>query len=361
MHQNADSGEQDFITSGMPMFEMSKEKQNGEIEVVDDPRFSFTSKLDEHGLDLNVLAVETLQVNITKLCNQACLHCHVDASPKRTEQMDKRTVDKCLEVLAETPSIKTVDITGGAPELNPHFAYFVVEARRLGKHVLVRHNLTVTLDGHPVTGESMAHLPEFFADNKIEVISSLPYYQEYFTDKQRGKGVFNKSMESMKLLNAKGYGMNDSGLILDLVYNPVGAFLPGDQAALESDYKAELSSKFDLHFNNLYTITNMPIHRFKEQLERAGTYEEYMEKLVNAFNPGAALGVMCRTLVSVGYDGVMYDCDFNQMLDMEISDKEQRTIFDFDYSKITDRQIRFVSHCYGCTAGAGSSCGGTTA
>ncbi|MAT40505.1 MAG: radical SAM protein [Ectothiorhodospiraceae bacterium] len=342
------------------MFELPIEE--AEVPVADESQFTpFEAVIQGGGLDLSPTAVETLQVNVTKLCNQACHHCHVDASPKRTEQMDERTINRCLEVMAENPDIKNLDITGGAPELNPHFDYFVEEAKKLGKHIMVRHNLTVTFDGNPQTKESKRYLPEFFAKHGIEVVSSLPYYQEFFTDKQRGKGVFQKSMDSMKLLNEQGYGEENSGLVLDLVYNPIGAFLPPEQEHLEADYKKELWEKFGLKFNNLYTITNMPIHRFKEQLLRKGGYEEYMEKLVNAFNPAAALGVMCRSLVSVGYDGTMYDCDFNQMLDMAIEDGGQTTIFDFDYSKLINREIKFDLHCYGCTAGSGSSCGGATA
>ncbi|MFC1561736.1 arsenosugar biosynthesis radical SAM (seleno)protein ArsS [candidate division KSB1 bacterium] len=292
------------------------------------------------------------------LCNQACHHCHVNSSPKRTEQMDLRTVDKCLEILRVNSEIKTIDITGGAPELNPHFDYMVVEARKIGKHVMVRHNLTVTIDGNPQTGESKMYLPEFYAENRVEIISSLPYYQEFFTDKQRGRGVFKKSIESIKMLNAAGFGREDTGLKLNFVYNPVGAYLPPDQKNLEADYKRELSQKFGITFNELYTITNMPIHRFEDMLNRIGGYEEYMDKLVNAFNPSAAEGVMCRSLISVSYDGRIYDCDFNQMLDMQIRNGRYLTVFDFDYNSLLKRDILFDRHCFGCTAGAGSSCGG---
>ncbi|MCW8824743.1 MAG: arsenosugar biosynthesis radical SAM protein ArsS, partial [Ignavibacteriaceae bacterium] len=295
---------------------------------------------------------------VTLKCNQACLHCHVDASPKRTEQMNKVTVDKCLEILKDNSQINTLDITGGAPELNPYFDYFVLEAKKLGKHVMVRHNLTVILDGDPLTGESKSYLPKFYAENEVEVISSLPYYQEYFTDKQRGKGVFQKSVDSLRMLNEVGYGNEESNLILDLVYNPVGAFLPASQESLEKDFKKELWKNFQIKFNNLYTITNMPIHRFKEQLERQGTYEDYMEKLINAFNPVAADGVMCRSLLSVSYDGKIYDCDFNQMLDMQVFTNKPMTVFNFDFQKLVKRDIIFDSHCFGCTAGSGSSCGG---
>jgi len=326
---------------------------------------SFEEKLAQHGLDLAPLGVETLQVNVTRLCNQACHHCHVDASPKRTEQMSRATVDRCLEILARNESIANLDITGGAPELNPHFDYFVETARRLGKHVMVRHNLTVTIDGNPQTGESKRHLPEFFARHRVEVISSLPYFQEFFTDKQRGNGVFKKSVESLRLLNEQGYGKSDGaqgfGLALNLIYNPVGAFLPASQESLERQFKKELEAKFGVVFNRLFTITNMPINRFKKDLERLDAYEEYMARLVNAFNPAAARGVMCRSLISVGHDGKLYDCDFNQMLDLNLSEESGETVFDFDLDKLLDRKIIFGPHCYGCAAGAGSSCGGATA
>jgi radical SAM/Cys-rich protein len=326
---------------------------------------SFEEKLGEHGLDLAPLGVETLQVNVTRLCNQACHHCHVDASPKRTEQMSRATVDRCLEILARNPAITKLDVTGGAPELNPHFDYFVEAARRLGKHVMVRHNLTVTIDGNPQTGESKRYLPEFFARHRVEVISSLPYYQEFFTDKQRGNGVFKKSVESLRLLNEQGYGKSDGaqgfGLTLNLVYNPVGAFLPAPQESLERQFKKELETKFGVVFNSLFTITNMPINRFKKDLERLGAYDEYMTRLVNSFNPAAARGVMCRSLISVGHDGSLYDCDFNQMLDLNLSEESGGTVFDFDLDKLLNRKIILGQHCYGCAAGAGSSCGGATA
>ncbi len=328
----------------------------------DETEYNFYKTLEATELGLPPLSIETLQVNVTRLCNQTCVHCHVDASPKRTEQMDLKSIECCLEILAGHDAIKNLDITGGAPELNPHFDYFVTAAKKLGKHVMVRHNLTVTLEGNPVTGESKAYLPRFYAEHGVEVISSLPYYQEYFTDKQRGKGVFDKSIESILLLNKEGYGKENSGLVLNFVYNPAGAFLPASQKNLESDFKRELLRKYGITFNRLYTITNMPINRFRQQLKRLGAYDDYMTKLVNAFNPEAAEGVMCRSLISIGYDGRIYDCDFNQMLDMGIhKNRKQMTVFDFDYDSLLNRRIIFDSHCYGCTAGAGSSCGGTTA
>ena len=318
----------------------------------------FEKTLAEHNLDLTPVSIETLQVNVGKLCNQVCKHCHVDAGPKRREIMSRELVERCLEILAAHPQIKNLDITGGAPELNEHFDFFVIEAKKLGKHVIDRHNFTVTLDPHPISGKSMEYLPEFFLQHEVEVISSLPYFQQQETDAQRGKGVFEKSIESMHRLNALGYGMPDSGLLLNLVYNPVGAYLPPSQPALEAQFKQELSKQYGLVFNNLYVITNMPINRFKHFLERSELYEEYMTKLINAFNPGAAQEVMCRNLISVGYDGSLYDCDFNQMLEWRVDHGVPSSVWNFDYDKLMARRIVFGSHCYGCTAGAGSSCGG---
>jgi len=327
------------------------------------PKYDFADRLRANGIELPPLSIDTLQVNVTKLCNQVCRHCHVDASPQRSEMLSPEGVAKCLEILERYPQISKLDITGGAPELHPQFDDFVEKAVALGKHVMVRHNLTVQLDGNPQTGGSKEYLPGFFARNCVEVISSLPYYQEYFTDAQRGSGVFRKSIEAMQRLNRVGYGVDGSGLLLNLVYNPVGPYLPAAQAGLESDYKRELKDRFGLVFNSLYTITNMPINRFKLHLEKSGQLEGYMEKLVAAFNPGAAAGVMCRSLLSVGHDGRIYDCDFNQMLEMDAVDAKRKklSIFDFDFSKALTRPIRFGEHCFGCTAGAGSSCGGATA
>lgn len=333
------------------------------ITEADDPRYGFAAELGRHGMELPPQSVATLQVNITALCNQSCRHCHVDSSPARTEHLSRAGVEKCLEILATHPQVQSLDITGGAPELHPDFDWFVREAVKLGKQVMVRHNLTVTFDGNPQTGQSKAYLPAFFAEQDVEVISSLPYYQQYFTDAQRGKGVFDKSIEGIRGLNALGYGREGSGRVLNLVYNPVGPYLPAPQASLESDYKRELHEHFGLHFNGLFTITNMPIHRFRLHLEKSGQYEDYMDKLVAAFNPDAAAGVMCRNLISIGWDGRVYDCDFNQQLGMAIAHPDGRdmTVFDFNYNELLARRIRFASHCFGCTAGAGSSCGGATA
>jgi radical SAM/Cys-rich protein len=326
------------------------------LQALSPSKYDFDALLDARGIALPPTAIDTLQVNVTKLCNQVCRHCHVDASPARTEKMSPEGIARCLEILERHPQIARLDITGGAPELHPQFDELVARAVALGRHVMVRHNLTVTFDGNPQTKEPKRYLPEFFARHRVEVISSLPYYQEFLTDAQRGDGVFGKSIESMKLLNAQGYGVDGSGLVLNLVYNPVGPYLPPAQATLEADYKRELAAKFGVQFNGLFTITNMPINRFKLHLEKSGQYEAYMDKLLAAFNPGAAQGVMCRNLISVGYDGTIYDCDFNQMLEMGIG-----SIFDFDFDQLLKRRIRFDAHCLGCTAGAGSSCGGATA
>lgn len=340
---------------------MSPSVTTNALSIEEDVRYDFGSMLVKHELTLWPLSIETLQVNITRLCNQACRHCHVGASPRRTEQMDRCTVVRCLEILAQHDSIRSLDVTGGSPELNPNLHYLAVEARKLNKNVKVRHNLTVTFDGDPVTGEEKRYLPEFFAEHQIEVIASLPYHQEYFTDKQRGKGVFSKSIEGIRLLNAQGYGKDGTGLVLNLVYNPVGAFLLPDQASLEADFRQKLLSGFGVVFNNLYTIANVPINRFRDLLDQSGNYDEYMTTLVNAFNPAAAKEVMCRSLVSVGYDGRIYDCDFNQMLELQIVCREPMTVFSFDYDALMSRGIRFEAQCFGCTAGTGSSCAGALA
>lgn len=324
--------------------------------------FGFADRLLRSGLDLKPQRLDTLQINITKLCNQACVHCHVDASPRRREMMSEAVLEQVHAILKQHPQLETLDITGGAPELHPGFRQLVTQARALQRRVMIRHNLTVTLDPHPLTGASMRDLPEFFREHGVEVVSSLPYYQEFFTDKQRGDGVFHKSIEALRMLNEQGYGREGSGLVLNLVYNPVGAFLPAAQESLEKDFRRELDQRYQVQFNHLFAITNMPIHRFKVQLKRNGGYEDYMEKLVAAFNPRAAQGIMCRNLVSVAYDGSLYDCDFNQMLNMPIeASSGPMNIFDFDINALSMRHIAVADHCFGCTAGAGSSCGGTTA
>lgn len=334
--------------------------------VVDDAadageRHRFSDQLRAHDVALTPLTIDTLQVNLTTLCNQACRHCHVDASPARTDALSRDGIERVVALLAAHPQIRTLDLTGGAPELHPDFDALVERVAALQRKIIVRHNLTVSDDGNPQTGESKAYLPEFFARHGVEVVCSLPYYQAFFTDKQRGNGVFDKSIAGLQRLNALGYGVDDSGLMLTLVYNPAGPYLPAAQAALEADYKRELKTRFGIVFNQLFTITNMPINRFALHLRKSGQYAAYMDKLVQAFNPTAAGQVMCRTMISVGADGRLYDCDFNQQLGMAIRDGARPlTIFDFDPEALERRDIRVGNHCFGCTAGAGSSCGGAT-
>lgn len=313
----------------------------------------FATTLKEHGLVLKRVPLQVLQVNVGKLCNQACLHCHVEAGPKRTEIMDLRTIDRILELLSRSPGIHTVDVTGGAPELNPHFRYFAKSVRGMGRELIDRCNLTVLFE------KGQEDTADFLREHRVQIVASLPCYSKENVDKQRGNGVFDKSIRALRLLNELGYGQKGSGLKLDLVYNPQGAFLPPEQASLESDYKEELSALFGIEFNQLYTITNMPIKRFLRDLERSGKLKEYQELLLSNFNPEAALGVMCRKLISIGWDGQIYDCDFNQMLEIPLAWKKH-TVFEIeDFSRVNSEEIAFADHCYGCTAGAGSSCGGS--
>jgi len=318
------------------------------------PNTDFDEKLAAYGIELRAAAVEILQVNVGKLCNQACKHCHVDASPTRTEIMTRETADQVIAAVRKH-RILTIDITGGAPELNPSFRYLVTESRALDAHVLVRHNLTVMFE------PGQEDLPEFFRRHDVEVGSSLPYFLEQQTDAQRGRGVFEKSIEALRRLNAAGYGKEGSDLILNLVYNPVGAFLPPLQSSIEKDFKRELWARHGLSFNRLYTITNMPIKRFLDYLQRSGNEERYMRKLVEAFNPETIEGLMCRSLVSVDWTGRLYDCDFNQMLELRVSSSLPQMIADFDPVKFARRHISTGAHCFGCTAGAGSGCGGALA
>ena len=315
----------------------------------------FRDQLEGIGLfPLRPTQIDIFQVNMGKMCNQVCKHCHVDAGPDRKEIMTRNTMQQCLDALAKT-NIPTVDLTGGAPEMNPDFRWFVTELTRLGRHVIVRCNLTII-----VANPKYHDLPEFFRENQIEVVSSLPFYNADKTDRQRGKGVFADSIRAMKMLNDVGYGVVGSGLILNLVYNPNGAFLPGDQGGLKKQFKRVLADEFGLTFNDLFAITNIPVSRYLDYLISSGNYDGYMEKLVNAFNPSAAAGVMCRNTISIGWDGQLYDCDFNQMLDLNVA-SPVRHIRDFDASTLNQRTIIVNEHCYACTAGAGSSCGGTTA
>lgn len=295
--------------------------------------------------------LEILQINLGYMCNQVCSHCHVDAGPDRKEIMTRETLELCLEVIKKTGS-QTLDLTGGAPEMNPNFQWFVEEASKIGiRDFIVRSNLTIIL-----ANKKYHHLPEFFKKYNIHVISSLPFYKKEKTDKQRGSGVFAKSIQALQMLNAVGYGV-DENLKLDLVYNPSGAFLPMGQAALEKEFKIALKEDFGISFNNLFSITNLPISRFLEYLIASENYEDYMYALVDAYNPAAVENVMCKNTISVSWDGWLYDCDFNQMLDLKVNGKIKH-IKDYNEDLLNDREIIISQHCYGCTAGAGSSCQG---
>jgi len=330
---------------------------NEQLKIINQPNELpfFDNKFEEIGEGpLTATEIEIFQVNLGKMCNQVCKHCHVDAGPDRKEIMIKETMELCLKALSET-KIQMLDLTGGAPELNPNFNWFVDEIKKLNRHVLVRSNLTI------LEANGFEDYAEFMANNNVEIISSLPYYKATLTDKQRGEGVFAKSISAIKKLNDLGYGKEGTGLIFNLVYNPVGAFLPPLQEGLEKDYKRELYKNYGLVFNNLYTITNMPINRYLDYLIVSGNFDSYMEKLVNSFNPTAAKNVMCKYTLSVGWNGYLYDCDFNQMLEMRVNHGAPTHVKDFSESTLVGRRIVTGQHCYGCTAGAGSSCGGATA
>lgn len=326
-----------------------------QLEILEESANSFPlfeDKLKNVGLfPLKPTKTEILQLNLGKMCNQTCTHCHVYAGPDRKEIMTRATMQLCLDAIGNS-SITTIDLTGGAPEMNSNFQWFVEEAGKLGKKIIVRSNLTIL-----VSNKRFKTYPEFFKKHNVMVISSLPCYTEENVDKQRGAGVFNHSIEALKMLNEIGYGRGASGLELHLVYNPVGASLAGSQEKLQIDYKRELGEKFGIVFNNLYAITNLPISRFLDYLLIHGRYESYMEKLVSAFNPSAAFGVMCRNTLSVGWDGYLYDCDFNQMLELKVQNTPEH-VRDIDFEKLNNRNIVVNQHCYGCTAGAGSSCQG---
>jgi radical SAM/Cys-rich protein len=312
----------------------------------------FDEELHKSGLfPLTARGIEVLQINLGKMCNQTCKHCHVDAGPHRKEIMTREIMEYCLKALDET-DIPVVDLTGGAPEMNPDFKWFVEAIKSRDRHCIVRSNLTI------LVAKPFNHFPDFFKQNQIEVVSSLPYFLEDRTDSQRGTGVFKKSIEALKKLNEIGYGHSGTGLVLNLVYNPTGAFLPPSQASIEEEYKGELKARYGVVFNSLFTITNMPISRFLVYLIHSGNYDRYMKKLHSSYNSGAAANVMCRTILSVSWDGYLYDCDFNQMLGLTVNHGAPFHITNFDFSQLAERRIVTGQHCYGCTAGAGSSCGG---
>jgi radical SAM/Cys-rich protein len=321
--------------------------QNGDLP-------TFAQKLQKHKhFPLIAKKLEILQINVGYMCNQVCAHCHVDAGPTRKEIMTKETMLQILEVIEKT-GVHTLDLTGGAPEMNPNFEWFVAQATKLGvKDFIVRSNLTIIL-----ANKKYHHLPDFFAKHNIHVVSSLPFYKKEKTDKQRGDGVFDKSIKALQMLNEVGYGKENTNLKLDLVYNPSGAFLPSDQQALEKDFKKYLKEDFNIDFNQLFAITNLPISRFLEYLIASENYEDYMYNLVEAFNPMAVQNVMCTNTLSVSWDGYLYDCDFNQMLQLKVNSKAKH-IADYKEELLENRNIVISQHCYGCTAGAGSSCQGT--
>lgn len=318
------------------------------------PKFSSKLKV-QNNFPLKVKKLEIFQVNIGYMCNQVCEHCHVDAGPDRKEIMTKDTIRQCLEAIKKSGA-HTVDITGGAPEMNPNFRWFIEELNKIGvDDIIVRSNLTII-----VANKKYRNLPGFFKANNIHLISSLPCYTEDNVDKQRGDGVFTDSLEALKMLNEVGYGVENSGLKLDLVFNPGGASLPGNQHSLELDYKRELQQNFEITFNQLFTITNLPISRFLDFLVASERFEEYMEKLITSYNPYTVENLMCRNTISVSWEGDLYDCDFNQMLQLKTASSVQH-IADFNLEELRNREVVISQHCYGCTAGAGSSCQGTVA
>ena len=317
--------------------------------------YDFYAVLESQQLTVQPVRIEALWINITRRCNQVCLHCHVDASPERTEQMNLNTMDQCLKILGSLDSCKNLDITGGAPELHPHFEYLVVKARELGKHVIVRHNLTVTIDGDVHNNLEKTYLPSFFAANQVELLVSFPYYTRDVTDGIRGEGVFDKSIASLRRLNAYGYGQPNSGLKLNLVCNHDGPVSPQDRTLLESSFRQELKDNCGIVFTRLFAVTNMPINRYLHRLNQSNTLNEYMDRLVASFDPGAIPNLVCRYIVNVDYNGRLYDCDFNQMLGLSVQCAESMTVFNFNIDLLLKRQIRLGLHCFGCTSGGGSN------
>ena len=313
----------------------------------------FAERLNPYNRGLQRRIVDALQVNLGRYCNLACIHCHVESGPTRKEMMSREKVDAVLRVLARS-EIPTLDITGGAPELHPDFDYLVTSAREFGRHVMDRCNLTVIFE------PGKDYLPEFFKRHKVELVCSLPCYSEENVDKQRGKGTFDLSIRALQRFNEIGYGQTGGDLILNLVYNPVGPHLPPPQAQLEQDYKRILREQFGIVFNHLFCLTNMPITRYATHLKLRGEYDRYVELLEANFNAATIDQVMCRSLISVGWDGKIYDCDFNQMLDLPICDDrgDPLEISSLSLDKIRNRSITVGNHCYACTAGSGSSCGG---
>jgi len=328
-------------------------KARQQLSVLGDIRCKrFIDTLTEHGqYPLNAEAVNIFQMNICRKCNLFCKHCHVEAGPHRTEVMSKEIMEKCLEILVQN-EIETIDITGGAPEINPDLEWFLDNVSPLGRRVIVRSNLTLLAE------DNYRKFIEIYIRNKVEIVTSLPHYRAEGTDNQRGKCAFAQITGIMKKLNDTGYGKEGSGLVLNLVHNPTGFYLPGSQSALAHEYKSRLLQDHGIYFNDLFCITNMPVGRYLGHLQKSGNLSDYMGSLVSAFNPSAATNVMCRNTISISYDGQLYDCDFNQMLELPIETNAH--VNEFDMGKITNREIVLANHCYGCTAGSGSSCQGAT-
>jgi len=295
------------------------------------------------------LSIRTLQVNLGYKCNQSCLHCHVNASPKRTEMMNKGTIDEVINFSYQN-NVEIVDLTGGAPEMNQYFQYMIKKLREKNIHIIDRCNLTILEE------KGMSNMVDFLAQQEVEIVASLPCYKDTNVDAQRGKGVFTKSIKALQHLNKKGYGLNKK-LMLNLVYNPQGATLPPKQSELELEYKSYLLENYNISFNNLFTITNMPINRFGSTLVSKKIFHKYMDLLKSTFSQIAKENVMCRNLLSIDYNGYVYDCDFNQMLSIDISNKKTH-ITDIKKDELVNKIIATGDHCYGCTAGSGSSCGG---
>ena len=323
--------------------------QNGDLP-------TFANKIAEtNQFPIKAKQLEVLQINVGYMCNQVCEHCHVDAGPDRQEIMTRETMEQCLEVIKNSGA-HTLDLTGGAPEMNPNFRWFVAQAAKIGiKDFIVRSNLTIIR-----ANKKYYDLPEFFKTYNVHVVSSMPHWTRGKTDKQRGDGVFDKSIKALQELNAVGYGLPNSDLKLDLVYNPSGAFLPGDQMSMEKDFKKALKDDFNIEFHNLFAITNLPISRFLDYLIASENYEDYMYALVEAYNPTAVKNVMCTNTLSISWDGYLYDCDFNQMLNLPVNSSVKH-VSEYNEDLLAGRKIVVSQHCYGCTAGAGSSCQGVVA
>ncbi len=325
-------------------------KSLGKVDDLDE----FAEKLKSSGnFPLRAVGIDILQINVGKQCNMSCKHCHVEAGPNRTEVMSQEILAKCLFIAKNRPEISTIDITGGAPEMNPHLRWFLHEVALLKRRLIVRSNLTILLENE------YKDFIDIYARNKVEIVASIPDYKKEKSDRQRGEKSFEKSIAIIKLLNKKGYGKAGTGLILDFVHNPVGAYLAGTQGALEFEYKKRLMKDYGIEFNNLFCLNNCPVGRYLEFLIRTDNLDDYMTELNNAFNPSAAQNVMCRSTLSIGWDGKLYDCDFNQMLELTVNHGTPAHIDEFDIEKLSNREIVINNHCYSCTAGAGSSCQGS--